>query len=77
MTLLEGQVDVALLCIGDNFTMGPDDAVRAVEMIKPKVVVPHHYDTFDLIRQDPAAFAEAVGSSTTVEIMRPGDRLRI
>lgn len=77
MTLLEGRVDVALLCIGDNFTMGPADAVRAVEMIKPKVVVPHHYNTFDLIRQDAGAFRDAVGDRAVVEIMNSGDRLRV
>lgn len=77
MSLLEGRVDVALLCIGDNFTMGPDDAVRAVDMIKPKVVVPHHYSTFDLIRQDAGAFRDAVGDRAVVELMQPGERLRV
>jgi L-ascorbate metabolism protein UlaG (beta-lactamase superfamily) len=46
MRLLDGMVDVALLPIGDNFTMGPDDAVRALEFINPRIVVPIHYDTF-------------------------------
>ncbi len=72
MELLEGQVDVACLPIGDNFTMGPDDAVRAVEMIKPKAVIPMHYNTFDLINQDPAAFAHKVGSTAAVVILEPG-----
>jgi lipoyl(octanoyl) transferase len=53
MQLLRGMVDVALLPIGDNFTMGPDDAVRAVEFIEPRVVIPMHYDTWDVIAQDP------------------------
>jgi L-ascorbate metabolism protein UlaG (beta-lactamase superfamily) len=57
MQLLKGRVDTALLPIGDNFTMGPEDAVRAVEFIEPKVVIPMHYNTFDVIRQDPHEFA--------------------
>lgn len=73
MELLKDRVDVALLPIGDNFTMGPRDAARAVRMIDPEVVIPIHYDTFDLIRQDPAAFAEMVGDDAEVVILRPGD----
>jgi L-ascorbate metabolism protein UlaG (beta-lactamase superfamily) len=80
MQLLKGQVDVALLPIGDRYTMGPEDAVRAVEMIEPKVVIPIHYNTWPPIAQDPKAFAEAVakamstkGPRTRVEVLSPGD----
>lgn len=73
MELLRGQVDVALLPIGDNFTMGPADAVRAVEMIEPKVVIPIHYDTFEVIEQDPEAFKADVGTMADVVILSPGD----
>ena len=73
MALLEGQVDVAMLPIGDRFTMGPEDAVRAVEMIKPKVVIPIHYNTWPPIEQDPEAFAKAVGTRAKVEILEPGE----
>lgn len=73
MELLAGQVEVALLPIGDNFTMGPEDAARAVEMIRPKVVIPMHYDTFDVIRQDPKKFAERVGKAAKVVILKPGE----
>jgi len=72
MQLLKGQVDVACLPIGDNFTMGPDDAVRAVEMIEPKTVIPMHYNTFEVIEQDPNAFAGSVGSRSQVVILEPG-----
>jgi L-ascorbate metabolism protein UlaG (beta-lactamase superfamily) len=72
MGLLKGTVDVALLPIGDNFTMGPHDAVRAVEFIEPKVVIPIHYNTFDLIAQDAEAFREMVGGRAKVEILAPG-----
>ena len=53
-------IDVALLPIGDNFTMGIDDAVKAVEFIKPKLVIPMHYKTFDVIDVDPQEFAQKV-----------------
>lgn len=72
MQLLQGRVDVALLPIGDNFTMGPEDAARAVELIQPRVVIPMHYNTFDLIKQDPHGFAGMVGSQAEVRILEPG-----
>jgi L-ascorbate metabolism protein UlaG (beta-lactamase superfamily) len=72
MQLLADRVDVALLPIGDNFTMGPEDAVRAVEFIRPKVVIPIHYNTWPPIEQDPHAFKDAVGDRAQVEIMAPG-----
>jgi len=73
MTLLEGQVDVALLPIGDNFTMGPEDAARAVDMIKPRVVIPIHYDTWPLIGQDPESFRARVEPRAEVVVLKPGD----
>ncbi len=53
-------IDVAVLPIGDNFTMGIDDAVKATEFLAPKVVVPMHYKTFDIIDADPQEFARRV-----------------
>ncbi|HUG40404.1 MAG TPA: metal-dependent hydrolase [Longimicrobiales bacterium] len=73
MQLLKGQVDVALLPIGDNFTMGPTDAARAVEFIEPKVVIPMHYNTWEQIAQDPNDFRELVGERAEVVILDPGD----
>ena len=73
MTLLKGTVDLALLPIGDNFTMGPADAAKAVEFIEPKVVIPIHYDTFDLIAQDPEEFRGMVGSKAAVQVLKPGE----
>jgi L-ascorbate metabolism protein UlaG (beta-lactamase superfamily) len=73
MELLRGQVDVALLPIGDNFTMGPEDAALAVDMIQPRVVIPIHYNTFDMIAQDPEAFRERVGPAAEVAILSAGD----
>lgn len=53
-------IDLAFLPIGDNFTMGPEDALVAAEWIQAKQVVPVHYNTFDLINQDGEAFASDV-----------------
>ena len=70
--LLQGQVDIALLPIGDNFTMGPADAARAVGMIQPKVVIPIHYNTWPLIAQDPERFRDLVGDQAEVRVLEPG-----
>ncbi|MCA8997821.1 MAG: metal-dependent hydrolase [Planctomycetaceae bacterium] len=68
-------IDVAILPIGDNFTMGPDDAVRAVQFLQPKYVIPCHYQTWDLIHQDANAFAETVREQTEAEpvVLEPGE----
>ena len=52
--------DLAFLPIGDNFTMGIDDAVTAAEYLKPKTAIPMHYSTWDLIATDPQQFAAGV-----------------
>jgi len=70
------QIDLAFLPIGDNFTMGIDDAVKAVEFLRPKVVVPMHYDTFPVIAQDPEAFASLV-SGAKVVVLKPGESIEI
>ncbi|MGO4888704.1 metal-dependent hydrolase [Anaerobacillus sp. MEB173] len=51
------EIDVAFLPIGDNFTMGPEDAAIAAEWLKAKKVVPIHYNTFPVIEQSPEQFA--------------------
>lgn len=77
MQLLRGKVDVALLPIGDNFTMGPEDAVTAIEFIQPKVVVPIHFNTWPYIEQDPEAFKSLVGDRARVEILGSGESLEL
>jgi L-ascorbate metabolism protein UlaG (beta-lactamase superfamily) len=74
----EGGLDIAILPIGDNFTMGPDDALRAVKLLEPKVVIPIHYDTFDVIKQDPQSFAARVEAETPARciVLNPGDTYR-
>ncbi len=71
----EEGLDLAVIPIGDNYTMGPADALRAVRLLSPKVVIPIHFNTFDLIRQDPKAWAERVEAETDskVHLMQPGD----
>lgn len=71
----EEGVDLAVLPIGDNFTMGPDDALRAVKLIQPKHVIPIHYNTWPLIAQDPQAWASRVKAETSaqVHILNPGE----
>ncbi|WP_431027515.1 metal-dependent hydrolase [Lysinibacillus sp. LZ02] len=68
-------VDVLLIPIGDNFTMGPDDAAYAVSLIKPKIVVPIHYNTFDYIKVDPQYFASLV-EDAEVQILKPGEYVK-
>ncbi len=76
MTLLEAEgVEIALLPIGGYYVMDVDDAVRAVGFVKPKKVVPMHYDTFPPIQADPQDFAKKVGEAAEVIIAKPGDVL--
>ncbi|MBI4949569.1 MAG: metal-dependent hydrolase [Deltaproteobacteria bacterium] len=71
-------IDCALVPIGDNFTMGVDDAVRAIGMLKPKIAVPMHYNTFDIIKQDPEAFRRGLaGKPVRVEVLKPGESLEL
>lgn len=71
----EEGVDLAVLPIGDNFTMGPDDALKATQFINPKVVIPIHYNTFEVIQQDPNDWAQRVEMETESKalVLKPGD----
>jgi L-ascorbate metabolism protein UlaG (beta-lactamase superfamily) len=70
----EEGIDLAVLPIGDNFTMGPEDAIRAVKLLKPKHVIPVHFDTFEIIAQDANAWASRVSEETdaTPHVLDPG-----
>ena len=57
-------LDLAVIPIGDNFTMGPDDALRAVKLLHPRHVIPIHFNTWDLIAQDANAWAARVVAQT-------------
>ena len=71
--------DAAVLPIGDLFTMGPDDSVRAVQFLKPEKVLPAHYNTWPPIEQDAAAWAEMIRSQTAAQpiVIQPGETVDI
>lgn len=72
-------LDLAILPIGDYYTMGPDDALRAVKLLKPRYVLPIHYNTFPPIVQDAAAWGERVKNETKAipVVLNPGDWFEI
>lgn len=71
----EEELDVAVLPIGDHYTMGPADAVRAAKFLRAKAIVPAHYNTFPLIAQDTDAFKNDLEERTTSKgvILAPGE----
>ena len=69
--------DVAVLPIGDHYTMGPEEAALAVELLGVKRVVPCHWGTFPPLVGRPDALAEKVGGDVTVERIEPGDTVTI
>ncbi|MCA9038751.1 MAG: metal-dependent hydrolase [Planctomycetaceae bacterium] len=75
----EAGIDLAILPIGDNFTMGPDDALRAVQFLKPKQVVPCHYNTWPPIEQDAHSWAKKVDAETEAKthVMQSGDVITV
>jgi L-ascorbate metabolism protein UlaG (beta-lactamase superfamily) len=76
--IARGGLDAALLPIGDNYTMGPEDALDALDLLKPRLAVPMHYNTWPPIAQDPEAFVEAAtGRGHRVQALRPGDVLAV
>ena len=68
----EGGLDLAILPIGDYFTMGPADSIRAIKLLEPRAVLPIHYDTFPPIRQDVDAWAKRVTNETSAQPIVPG-----
>ncbi len=77
--IARGGIDLAFLPIGDNFTMGPADALEAVKLLRPKKVVPIHYNTFPVIEQDADTFKRAVENETDAEVvvLKPGESLEL
>ena len=76
----EAGIDLMCVCIGDHFTMGPEDAARAVHFVGPKVVIPMHYNTFPPIAQDGEAFKRMVEAATPgVQCfpLKPGEQQRV
>ena len=75
----EEGLDLAVLPIGDNFTMGPEDALRAVKLLQPRHIIPIHYNTFQLIAQDSNSWAGRVQQETgaQVHVLRPGESFTV
>lgn len=74
----KGPLDLALLPIGDNFTMGVDDAVTALDWLQPKKAIPIHYNTFPPIQASPEVFKEGgKRHGVDVRILQPGDTLTL
>ncbi|MFM8577640.1 MAG: metal-dependent hydrolase [Planctomycetaceae bacterium] len=67
-------LDAAVIPIGDVFTMGPDDAVEAVRLLVPRIVLPSHYGTWPPISQDAAAWATAINlqGRSEARVVQPG-----
>jgi L-ascorbate metabolism protein UlaG (beta-lactamase superfamily) len=73
-----GPLDLALLPIGDNFTMDVADAVKATELLRARLHVPMHYDTFDVIRADPREFVRQVeAAGRKARVVAPGEKLEL
>jgi L-ascorbate metabolism protein UlaG (beta-lactamase superfamily) len=74
-----GGLDLAVLPIGDRFTMGPDESLDAIKLLSPKRVAPCHYNTWPPIEQDARAWAERVRSHTAAEpiVLEPGEKFRL
>ena len=72
----DSPIDLALLPVGDRFTMGPKQAKKAVEFLQPKHVVPIHWGTFPALTGNPHEFAElAKGTGAQIHVLRPGQSL--
>jgi L-ascorbate metabolism protein UlaG (beta-lactamase superfamily) len=74
-----GGLDLAVLPIGDRFTMGPDESIDAIKLLNPKRVAPCHYNTWPPIAQDANAWAEQVRRNTAAEpiVLKPGGRIEV
>jgi L-ascorbate metabolism protein UlaG (beta-lactamase superfamily) len=72
-------LDVAIVPIGGQYTMDSGDAVKAVSKLRPKIVIPGHYNTFPTIAADPAAFADAVAAATKARavVLKPGQSTKV
>ena len=74
-----GGIDLAVLPIGDLFTMGPDDSIEAIKLLSPRRVIPCHYNTWPPITQDATQWADRVRSHTGAEpvVLQPGEKFSL
>lgn len=76
--IARGGLDLAIIPIGDNYTMGPEDALDALDFLSPRLAVPVHYNTWPPIAQDAAAFASAAAlRGHAVKVLAPGGSLTL
>ncbi len=75
----EEGIDLAVLPIGDYFTMGLERSIQAVQWLKPRMVIPIHYNTFPPIVQNAKEWAEMVNNQTTATpiVLDPGGAYRL
>jgi L-ascorbate metabolism protein UlaG (beta-lactamase superfamily) len=72
------KIDVAFLPIGDNYTMGIDDAVKAAEFLDADTIVPMHYNTFEVIEVEPEEFKKKIESiGKKCSILQSGEAIEI
>jgi L-ascorbate metabolism protein UlaG (beta-lactamase superfamily) len=74
-----GGLDLAVLPIGDLYTMGPDESIDAINLLKPKRVAPCHYNTWPPIAQNASAWADRVRSHSSAEpiVLEPGGKIQL
>ncbi len=73
------QPEVAMLPIGDHYVMGPKEAAKACQLLKPKIVIPMHYGTFPLLTGTPEAFAEhlkEMAPEVALKVLAPGETIK-
>ena len=74
------QPEVAMLPIGDHYVMGPKEAAKACQLLKPKIVIPMHYGTFPLLTGTPEAFAEhlkEMSPEVALKVLAPGETFKL
>jgi L-ascorbate metabolism protein UlaG (beta-lactamase superfamily) len=77
---LEGPIDYMLVCMGDFYTMGPMRAARAVELVKPRIVIPIHYGTFPALTGTTEAFGQELkgrGLKSELRVMNVGETITV
>ena len=69
-------LDVAILPVGDHYTMGPEEAARCLDLLRPRLALPMHYGTFPVLTGDPEVFArEAQAHGHRAQVLKPGEPL--
>ncbi len=71
-------IDYAVLPVGDNYTMGPEDALIATRLLKAKTMIPLHYNTWPIIAQNPQDLKErAAKENVSIKMINPGESIEL